>query len=65
MTNRHPPDTFMSEIYIYKPFEMNDGDSFPYGKLPKVLSLYEVPRTLLHLIFFIMLGVGRKRNVPH
>ena len=26
---RPSPDTFMSEINIYKPFEMNDMDCFP------------------------------------
>ena len=35
MKNRPPPDTFMSEINIYKPFEMNNMESFSNRKLPK------------------------------
>ena len=38
MKNRPPRDMFMSEINIYKPFEMNDIDSFPNRKLPKAIS---------------------------
>ena len=42
--NRPPPDTFISELYIYKPFEMNNMDSLPNRKLPKAISFYLVPR---------------------
>ena len=44
MKNRPPRDTFMSEINNYKPFEMNDIDSFPNRTLPKAISFYLLPR---------------------
>ena len=44
MKNRPPRDTFMSEINNYKPFEMNDIDSFPNRKHPKAIGVYLVPR---------------------
>ena len=42
MKTRPPPDTFMSEINIYKPFDTNNMDSFPNRKLPKAISFYLV-----------------------
>ena len=62
MKNRPQPDTFMSEIYIYKPFEMNDMDSFSNRKLPKAISFYLNQDDLSILI--IVPAVGEKPNVP-
>ena len=62
MKNRPTPDTFISEINIYKPFKMNNMDSFPNKKLSKGLSFYLVPRWPLYLQ--IVPAVGEKPNVP-
>ena len=63
MKKRPPRDTFLSEINIYKPFEMNDIDSFPNRKLSKAISLYLVPRLPLYLEKIVP-AVGEKPNVP-
>ena len=47
--NRPPSDTFMSELNIYKLFEMNNMDSLPNRKLPKAISFYLVPRSPFYL----------------
>ena len=62
MKNRPLPDTFMLEINIYKPFEMNDMDLFPNRKLPKAISFYSVPDDLS--ILKTVPAVGEKPNVP-
>ena len=54
--NRPPPDTFMSEINIYNPFEMNNMDFLPNRKLPKAKSFYVVPRLPLYLENFARCG---------
>ncbi len=38
MKYRPQPDTFMSEIYIYKHFEINDMESFLNRKFPRSLA---------------------------
>ena len=39
LKNRPSPHTFISEIHIYKPFEMNDMDSFPNRQPAKAIKL--------------------------
>ena len=49
MENRPPPDTFTSEINIYKPFDKNDMESFPNRELNKAIIFYLVPNQPVYL----------------